>query len=63
VQKGDLLVLQEMPEEALARWVTQTFFNFNFTWEPIRGKHVQSVLDVAAPDRLPGRLIQFQPGF
>ncbi len=34
VQKGDVLILQEMPEEALARWFTQTFLNFNLTSGP-----------------------------
>jgi hypothetical protein len=62
VQKGDLLILQETPEEALVRWITQTFFNFNLTWEPLHQKHLQGVIDVSAPDRLPGRLLQFQPG-
>jgi Polysaccharide biosynthesis/export protein len=56
VQPGDVLVLQEKPGDAMARWFSQTFLNFNFIWEPFISKHVQAVLDASAPDRLPGRL-------
>jgi hypothetical protein len=56
VQPGDVLVLQEKPCEALARYFSQTFLNFNILWEPIHSRHAFGVLDVSAPDRLPGRL-------
>src|SRR5262249_14415650 len=56
LRAGAVLVLQEFPEQAFARYLTQTFFNFNLLWEPIHSKFVTGVVDVAAPDRLPGRL-------
>jgi hypothetical protein len=58
IRPGDLLVLQEAPEEALARYVTQTFFNFNLFWEPIHSKHAVGVVDVSSPDRLTPRIGQ-----
>jgi hypothetical protein len=36
VQPGDIIVMQERPGEALARYFTQTF-RLNSTWEVIRG--------------------------
>ena len=36
VQAGDLLLLQEKPSEALARYFYQTFFNFNLFWQVFR---------------------------
>jgi protein involved in polysaccharide export with SLBB domain len=56
VQAGDVLILQEKPEEALARYITQTFFNFNLNWEVLHEKFATGLIDVSAPDRLPGRL-------
>ncbi len=56
VQAGDVLLLQEQPREALSRYVTQTFFNFNLIWQAVRGRFVSGVVDVSTPDRLPGRL-------
>jgi protein involved in polysaccharide export with SLBB domain len=61
VQEGDVLLLQEQPEEALSRWVTQTFFNFNLFWEVFHSRHAVGVIDASAPDRLPGRLELFSP--
>ncbi|MBY0526631.1 MAG: polysaccharide biosynthesis/export family protein [Gemmataceae bacterium] len=58
VQPGDILVLQEMPSDALARYFSQTFLNFNIFWEAIHSKYITGVLDISAPDRLPGRLGQ-----
>ncbi len=55
VQPGDLLILQERPGEALARYASQTFSNFQLLWSPIHGPNEQSVVDLAAPDRQPGR--------
>jgi hypothetical protein len=56
VQKGDLLILQEMPGDALARYVTQTFLNFNLVWEVVHGRYVTGVLDFFAPERQAGRV-------
>jgi protein involved in polysaccharide export with SLBB domain len=56
VQAGDVLLLQEKPGEALARYFTQTFFNFNMVWEVFHSRFASGVVDVSAPDRLPGRL-------
>jgi protein involved in polysaccharide export with SLBB domain len=55
IRPGDLLVLQETPDEALARYVTQTFFNFNLFWEPIHSRWAAGAVDVSTPDRLPAR--------
>lgn len=56
VKPGDLLVLQERPGEALARYFSQTFLNFNFAWEVFNEKNAIGVIDIAAPERLPQRL-------
>ena len=58
VRPGDVLILQETPGEALSRYLTQTFFNFNLLWQPIRSKMVNGIVDVSTPDRLPGRAEQ-----
>ncbi len=55
VKPGDLLVLQEFPEQALTRYFTQTLFNFNLYWQAISSKNAVGVIDVATPDRLPTR--------
>ncbi len=56
VKAGDLLILQEQPEQALTRYFSQTFLNFNIFWRVFRSDSATGVLDVSAPDRLPGRL-------
>jgi protein involved in polysaccharide export with SLBB domain len=56
VQPGDVLVQQEKPSDAVARWFSQTFLNFNLVWEAFHSKYLQGVFDISAPDRLPGRL-------
>jgi hypothetical protein len=56
VQPGDLLILQEQPEQALTRYLSQTFFNFDIFWQVFRSKTATGVIDVAAPDRLPSRV-------
>jgi protein involved in polysaccharide export with SLBB domain len=58
IRNGDLLILQEAPGDAMARYFTQTFFNFNVAWEAIHSRFISGVVDVSAPDRLPGRLSQ-----
>jgi hypothetical protein len=57
VRPGDVLILQEKPSEALARYTTQTFFNFNVIWNVFRTSNAAGVIDVAAPDRLGSRAI------
>lgn len=47
VQPGDLLILQEMPNAALARFIGTTFLNFNLTAIPIRTPNVIGVADVS----------------
>jgi protein involved in polysaccharide export with SLBB domain len=64
VRPGDVLILQEKPGQALTRYVTQTFFNFDIFWQVFHSKFATGVIDVAAPDRLPSRvgvLNNFQP--
>jgi hypothetical protein len=56
VRPGDVLILQEKPSEALTRYLTQTFFNFDFVWAPVNTKRATGVVDVSAPDRLGNRL-------
>jgi protein involved in polysaccharide export with SLBB domain len=53
---GDFLILQEKPQEALARYFTQTFLNFNLAWEAIHSRHSSGIVDISTPDRLPSRL-------
>src|SRR5439155_7536492 len=59
IRPGDVLVLQEKPGEAFARYMTQTFFNFNAAWNIFNSKSGIGVIDVATPDRLPGRVGTF----
>jgi protein involved in polysaccharide export with SLBB domain len=56
IKPGDVLILQETPCEALTRYVTQTFFNFNLFYNVLNTKNGFAIIDVAAPDRLPGRV-------
>jgi protein involved in polysaccharide export with SLBB domain len=56
VQAGDVLILQEKPGEAFARYFSQSFLNFDIFWQVFRGDHATGVLDVSAPDRLPNRV-------
>jgi protein involved in polysaccharide export with SLBB domain len=55
LQAGDVLVLQERPGEALARYFTQTVLNFDLFWEVFHSRFGTGALDVAAPERLPSR--------
>jgi protein involved in polysaccharide export with SLBB domain len=56
VRPGDVLILQETPGEALTRYVTQTFLNFDILWSVFRTSRAVGVFDVSSPDRLPSRL-------
>jgi hypothetical protein len=60
VRAGDVLLLQERPDQAMTRYFTQTFFNFNFIWTAIRSRNATGVIDVSTPDRLQPRLGQVQ---
>jgi hypothetical protein len=64
VKAGDVLILQETPGQAVARYLYQSFFNFNFIWEPIHSPHSAGFINVAAPDRLSGSapFVTFTPG-
>jgi hypothetical protein len=55
VRAGDVLILQEKPCEALARYFTQTFFNFDLVWKAVQSQNAVGIVDIAAPDRLPSR--------
>jgi protein involved in polysaccharide export with SLBB domain len=52
VKAGDILFLQEQPGEALTRYLSQTFFNFNLYWEAVRSSNAAGIINVATPDRL-----------
>lgn len=56
IHPGDILILQERPTEAMTRYFTQTFLNFNILWEVVRTSRASGILDISAPDRLDGRL-------
>ncbi len=56
VKPGDLLILQELPGEALARYVSNSLFNFTLSWQAIRSSTALGVLDVNAPQNIPGRI-------
>jgi protein involved in polysaccharide export with SLBB domain len=56
VQPGDVLILQETPGEALARYTTRTFLNFSVSWEAIHDKFIQGIFDVSSPQQLPNRI-------
>ncbi len=56
VRPGDVLILQEKPAEAFVRYLTQTLFNFDLFWTPLRTRNATGVVDIAAPDRLPSRV-------
>ena len=56
IRSGDVLILQEQPEQALARYFSQTFFNFDIFWRAFTSRTATGVVDIAAPDRLPSRV-------
>lgn len=53
VKPGDVLILQEKPDEAFGRYLTQTLANFTLVWDVVHTKYAAGILDVSAPDRLP----------
>jgi protein involved in polysaccharide export with SLBB domain len=56
VQPGDLLILQEMPNAALARYVGTTLCNFNLTYLGIRGGNWLGAADISGFQQIPGRI-------
>ncbi len=58
VQAGDLLILQEMPSESMARYFTQSFFNFNLVQEVVRSRFGSGIISIGTPDRLGINAIQ-----
>ena len=52
VRPGDVLILQEQPCEALARYTTQTLLNFNLVWTPIHDRFITGIFNFAAPNQL-----------
>jgi hypothetical protein len=56
VQPGDLLILQEMPNAALARYIGTTLLNFTGTWQPFHSTWFSSALDIGFPQQFPGRI-------
>lgn len=56
VLPGDVLILQETKGQALARYFSQTFFNFSFAWQAISSRSATGVIDVSAPERIPARI-------
>jgi hypothetical protein len=62
VQPGDLLILQEKPNDALARYLGQTLMNFSLSWEALHDRFIQGVFDFNAPNQLPGNRIGVTQG-
>ena len=56
VTPNQTIILQEKPDQALTRYLTQTFFNFDLFWQVFRSSTATGIIDVSAPDRLPGRV-------
>jgi hypothetical protein len=56
VQPGDVLILQEKPSEALVRYFTQTFFNFDVFWRVVNTRNATGAVSISAPNQLPARL-------
>jgi hypothetical protein len=56
VQPGDVLILQERPGDALARYFSETFLNFSLTWQALHDRFITGVFDVSAPERIPARI-------
>jgi hypothetical protein len=56
VQPGDVLLLQEKPGEALARYFSQTMFNYSLTWQVLHERFAQGVVDFSSPQLIPGRI-------
>jgi hypothetical protein len=56
LQAGDVLILQETPGQAFARYFSQTFLNFDIFWRALRSNNFTGVVDISAPDRLPNRV-------
>src|ERR1044072_7204195 len=56
IQPGDKLVLQEKPAETLARYMSQTVFNFNIIWNVFNTRSGLGIIDIATPDRLSTRV-------
>jgi protein involved in polysaccharide export with SLBB domain len=52
LRPGDMLILQEKPGEAVARYLSQSFFNFTVAWDVLRSSNAVGILNAAAPDRL-----------
>ena len=50
VLPGDVLVLQDVPEDALARYLYQSFFNFEIYWEVIRSPFAKGISNVGIPN-------------
>jgi len=51
-----VLVLQEKPNEAMARYLSKTFFNISLAFQPVNSRYFQAVFDVTGPQRVPGRI-------
>jgi protein involved in polysaccharide export with SLBB domain len=51
VKAGDVLVLQEKPGEAVARWFSQSVFNFDMAWQVIRGNTAAGFIGISTPNR------------
>jgi hypothetical protein len=56
VKAGDVLILQELPNAALARYFGTTFFNFSMAWRGLHTNYLQGVFDFAAPQQIPARI-------
>jgi hypothetical protein len=53
VQAGDVLILQEQPGEAVTRYFTQSFFNFNLVWQAFHSPFGAGTISVSTPQTTP----------
>ncbi len=51
VQPGDLLLLQEKPDEAMGRYIAQSFLNVEIFWRFLHSPFATGGLTISAPDR------------
>ncbi|MFO0805470.1 MAG: polysaccharide biosynthesis/export family protein [Gemmataceae bacterium] len=51
VRGGDMLILQEMPGQAVARYMSQTLLKLNVYWQVFTGQNGVGIVDAGGPDR------------
>ena len=52
-----MLILQEEPGEALARYTTQTLLNFNLVWTAVHDHFITGIFNFSAPNQNPANML------